>query len=69
MMGYGFLWVGGINIFPDCLETMLESWSIVQTKFFIPMWWGVCTEAFLLGAELDAGSLTINCVDYHDSKF
>jgi hypothetical protein len=25
-------------------------------------------EAFLLGAELDAGSSTITCVDHHDSK-
>jgi hypothetical protein len=29
--GSWILWVGGINVFPDSLETfMLESWSIVQ---------------------------------------
>lgn len=67
--GYGFVWVGGINIFPDRLETLtLESWCICKNQFFIPVWWSVYTEAFLLSAELDAGGVTINCVGYHDSK-
>jgi hypothetical protein len=44
---------------------MPESWSIVCTKqFFISVWWNVYTGAFLLGAELDARGLTIDCVGY-----
>lgn len=55
--------------FPDRLETFtLESWVYCTNQFFIPVWWSVCTEAFLLGTELDAGSSTITGVDYHDSK-
>jgi hypothetical protein len=67
--GHGLLWVGGINIFPDRLETFMLDMVHCTNQFFIPLWWSVCTEAFLLGAKLDASSVTINDVGYHDSKF
>jgi hypothetical protein len=56
MMGYGFLWVGGINIFPGLFGDHARIMVHCTNQFFIPVWWGVCTEAFLLGADLDAGS-------------
>jgi hypothetical protein len=49
-MGWRHQYIPGL--FGDHARIMVHC----TNQFFIPVWWGVCTEAFLLGAELDAGS-------------